>query len=578
MKRLPYGLTDFLTLVQEDYYIFDKSAYIRTVEEQNAFVLLVRPRRMGKSMFTNMLITYYDINNKDKFSQIFRNLAIGKNPTPLASKFLVIKLDFSHLRCNIDDLEKDFTTYCFSQLRDFLDRYERFYTLQEQERILKSPSEKDAFLNLYNISKRKGLDVYIFVDEYDNFTNNVLAARGVEAHRAITHGEGFYRDFFKIFKGTFPRIFMTGVTPVSYDDLTSGFSIADVVGLEPQFNQAIGVTETELREMIEYYRSEGCIQRETDVIINEMKPWYDNFCFSEDSYGIESTIYNTDMVLYYMRPVIMRDQPPKEMLDEAACTDTTKLDYLVMSEDIENRNERISIIEEICSKGFTTGTVEKLFYASDVGKEKNFKSMLFYFGTLTFGGWDENGFSKLIVPNRNMGELYLKYMLKVVEGQGLKLNGTQKRLDNAIKEAALDGKWQPLSEVIDNIYHDYTSLRNSIHGEPDVQGFIRGLLCLNPFFDVWPELEVGGGFSDILLVPKINSRTAARYSYLIELKYAHANGKNNSELIKQACHQIERYSKDIHLKNNNLLGNTPLICLYWILSPSAPIIAEQYNP
>ncbi|MCC8112502.1 MAG: ATP-binding protein [Bacteroidales bacterium] len=570
MKRIPYGIDDFERVIRQDYYYIDKSEYIRLVEEQCSYVLLVRPRRMGKSLFTNMLMAYYDINKKDQFQQLFGHLAIGKNPTEWANKFVVLKLDFSKIADDVDTLPAEFKSYCFGRIRAFFQEYSSLYSEQEQKDVLSSLSIASAVDLLVIYSKQKGLHTYLFIDEYDNFTNTILAARGVKAHEAITHGEGFYRSFFKGCKGSFERIFMTGVSPVTYDDLTSGFHIADVVALSPRFNQSIGVTETELRKMLEYYRAEGQITRSVDEIITEIKPWYDNFCFADDSYDTEPTIYNTDMVLRYLKELIHEKRPPKNMIDYAARVDYAKLDHLVLAEDLTNREERIETVYEICAKGYTVGVVQPEFPARDCGDSRNFKSMLYYYGTLTFGGW-EDGEPRLIVPNKNMGDLYLDYMLQLAKGEGLQLNSKREALQTAIKEAAVDGQWKGMVDMVGEICKDYASIRNAIRGEHDIQGFLRGLLCLNSYYDIWPELELGHGFCDILLVPRSNKNCPTRHSYLIEVKYIGAISSSESALnkaiedkAKDAGIQLSQYINDHHLNDSSLLRGTPLTPLYLI--------------
>ncbi|MCC8114177.1 MAG: ATP-binding protein [Bacteroidales bacterium] len=570
MKRIPYGIDDFERVIRQNYYYIDKSEYIRLVEEQCSYVLLVRPRRMGKSLFTNMLMAYYDLNKRDQFQELFGHLAIGKNPTEWANQFVVLKLDFSKVEDDPEALRKNFTGYCFNRIRAFFKEYSSLYTEEEQNDILSLQSIVIAIDQLVTYSKQKGLHTFLFIDEYDNFTNTILAARGVKAHEEITHGDGFYRSFFKACKGSFERIFMTGVSPVTYDDLTSGFHIADVVALSPRFNQSIGVTETELREMIEYYRAEGQITRTADDIIAEIKPWYDNFCFSSRSYEVDPTIYNTDMVLRYLKELINEKLPPENMVDYAARVDYAKLDHLVLAEDLTNREERIETVYEICAKGYTTGVVQPEFPARDCGDSRNFKSMLYYYGTLTFGGW-EDGEPRLIVPNKNMGDLYLDYMLQLAKGQGLQLNSRRDALQTAIKEAAVDGQWKGMVDMVGQICKDYASIRNAIRGEHDIQGFLRGLLCLNSYYDIWPELELGHGFSDILLVPRNDKECRTRHSYLIEVKYIGAISGSESVLkkaiedkVKEARAQLDNYIKDHHLYESTLLRGTELTPLYLI--------------
>ncbi|MCD8386841.1 MAG: AAA family ATPase [Bacteroidales bacterium] len=358
MKRIPYGIEDFDRLIKEDYYFIDHSRYIELLENRASFILLLRPRRMGKSLFSNMMMSYYDIAKKDSFDRLFGNLYIGHHPTPLANKFVTLKLDFSRIgKVEMELLPDLFFDYCKAEIREAFQHYGDLFSSEEKDIVLNAPNAGRAVDSFDKMVKRKGLQSYLFIDEYDNFSNTVLASRGVKAHEDITHGEGFYREFFKCCKGSFDRIYMTGVAPVTYDDLTSGFNIATIIALEPKYNQILGITETELVEMIEYYRNEGCIQMDTDSIISEMKPWYDNFCFSESCYKKEAPIYNTAMVMNYLNYLIDNGVPPEEMIDYNARIDYKKLNYLVKAEDLSNREARFQILREICSNGFTCGKV-----------------------------------------------------------------------------------------------------------------------------------------------------------------------------------------------------------------------------
>lgn len=564
MKKIPTDVDNFITLREENYYFFDKSGYIRELEAQKKFILLVRPRRMGKTLFSSMLMAYYDINLKNRFHELFGDLDIGENPTEWANQYMVLRFDFSHINnSDIDILEKNFNEYCRAQISEFIRQYDYVFSEDERIEILSMRDLKNSMVHLVSIAHRKKMKVFLSIDEYDNFTNTVLAARGVKAHEAITHGEGFYRTFFSGCKGTFDRIFLTGVSPVTYDDLTSGFNIADMVSLMPWFNQAIGVTEIELREMIEYYRHQGAISRNTEEIITEIKPWYDNFCFAEECYGTEPTIYNTQMVLRYMDSLVKRGCSPRPILDASARVDPQKLNFLVMSEDLGDRKERISIIKEICSQGYTTGEVEVQFQAGEAGKEKNFKSMLFYYGTLTFGPREpEYGLRELIVPNKTMRDLYLTYMLDVIKEEGFELNGNIKTLNKVVADAAVKGEWEKMADEFGKLCQQYSSLRNNT--EPQEQAFLRGLLCNNPYYDVWPELELNDGFCDLLLVPKAVPENPAKYSYLIELKHMGSKAKSPDAKIKDACKQLRQYISDAHLAHSTLLGNTTLIPLYLV--------------
>lgn len=562
MKKIPTNIDNFVTLREEGYYFFDKSGYIRLLERQNKFILFVRPRRMGKTLFSSMLMAYYDVNLKDRFQELFGDLDIGRKPTEWASKYLVLKLDFSQVTYHPEYLEKNFTNYCMAKFKEFLIRYSDYYTAEERSDILNSGDVKSVITRIVDCAHLKNLKIFLAIDEYDNFTNTVLALRGVRAHEAITHGEGFYRTFFSGCKGTFDRIFLTGVSPVTYDDLTSGFNIADMVSQDEWFNSAIGVTESELVDMIEYYRKQGSINMSNEDIIAEMKPWYDNFCFCENCYGVEAPIYNTQMVLRYLRDLVEKGRPPKVLLDRSARVDPQKLNFLVMSEDLGDRSYRIKIIKEIISKGYITGNVEVQFPAGQAGEIKNFKSMLFYYGTLTFGGIDEYGLRKLIITNKTMRDLYLNYMLNIVEEEGFMLHEKIDILENTIRDAAVKGKWKPMVEEMGSLCHQYSSIRNST--EPQEQAFLRGLLCQNPYYDVWPELELGDGYCDILMVPRTLNDNPAKYSYLIELKHMGANAKSPDAKVKEACKQLRQYIAEAHLTTSPLLGTTTLVPIYMV--------------
>ncbi|MCC8072256.1 MAG: ATP-binding protein [Bacteroidales bacterium] len=566
MKKLPCGIADFETVIKNDYYFFDNSHYIQKVEDTSSFILLLRPRRMGKSLFSSMMMSYYDLNKKEQFADLFGGLWIGKHPTQWANRFVTLRLDFSKVGFkSLDQIQVDFTDHCVRQFEDLFNRYSGLFTPEEIDEVFYSHKPEGMVTSFINVTRRRGIDTYLFIDEYDNFTNTVLSKHGVKAHEDLTHGTGLYREFFKSCKDAFTRIFMTGVTPVTYDDLTSGFSIATIISLWPSFNHIVGVSEPQLREMIEYYRSQGRIHRSTDEIVSEMKPWYNNFCFSSRSYGEEASIYNTNMVLSYMQNILDYDTTPEQMIDHQVMSDYDKIDFLVRSADIDSRESRIATIMQICTQGYTTGTIEPQFPAQNVGQSKYFKSMLFYYGTLTYGNRNERGVRKLIVPNKTMGELYLTYMSDLVNKLGSISHHQRDELDLAIENAALEGQWRPMIEQAGEIFTQFTSVRNSTRGEADVQGFLRGLFCLNGYFDLWPELELNHGFSDILLLPRSHGDETALYSYVIEIKYLKHEEHDIEKAVNEAKAQLRQYIDDNHLRDGALLRCTPLTPIYIVV-------------
>ncbi len=235
-KRLPYGVCDFESVITQNQYYVDKTMYLPKLEKQPSNVFFIRPRRFGKSLFLGMLHAYYDCKQKDRFLELFGNLWIGKRPTPLQGKYLVLHLDFSRVGGNIEKLEENFNSYCSIMLDSFVDVYRDFYSESFVYKLQTSTNAGDKLNLLNDESKKLGLSLYLIVDEYDNFTNTVLSEQGEKVYWAITHANGFYRDVFKKFKGMFERIFITGVSPVTLDDVTSGFNIGWHISTKPEFN------------------------------------------------------------------------------------------------------------------------------------------------------------------------------------------------------------------------------------------------------------------------------------------------------------------------------------------------------
>ncbi len=241
--QIPYGVSDFKRMMSEGYYYVDKSAYIRTLERAGSFLFFVRPRRFGKSLFASMMKCYYDIAEKGNFQRLFGGLEIGRDPTANASRYQVLPLDFSQVnRGDGLSLQGRFESYIGDSLDAFVARYADKYD-ETFRRAFAAADAASKFTKLVSYAKVKDYHLYLIIDEYDNFTNAMLRAEGNVDYRSITHGQGFYREWFKAFKGNFDRIFMTGVSPVTMDDLTSGFNIASNVTQDEDLNSMLGFSE-----------------------------------------------------------------------------------------------------------------------------------------------------------------------------------------------------------------------------------------------------------------------------------------------------------------------------------------------
>ena len=351
IKQVPYGVANFATVMEQNLYYVDKTMFLPELEKQPRNLFFSRPRRFGKSIFLSMLHAYYDCKQKDKFQSLFGNLWIGKHPTPLQGMYQVLHLDFSQVSGNIDQLEKNFNFYCCVKLDGFMSCYQEFYSDETREKVAKTDIATEKLALIHDEAARKGLSLYLIVDEYDNFTNVVLNEHGEKVYHAITHADGFYRDVFKKFKGNFERIFMMGVSPVTLDDVTSGFNIGWNISIKPEFDEMLGFSTADVKEMFAYYKKVGSIPADSDVdaIVEDMKPWYDNYCFAKQALDKNTRMFNCDMVLYYLRNYMDYGRSPCQMIDPNTKIDYGKMKKLLQFDKLDG--ERKGIIHKIAEEG-----------------------------------------------------------------------------------------------------------------------------------------------------------------------------------------------------------------------------------
>ena len=322
--QIPYGVSDFRTIRGEGLYYVDKTQFLAQMEARDRFIFFVRPRRFGKSLFLSMMECYYDLNAKREFKKLFGDLWLGKHPTANANRFMTLKLDFSKVGGTDEVLEKSFEEHIGKQLDDMVSRYPKCFDAEFRASFFgQPPSGKIA--DVVNKARRAGIPLYLIIDEYDNFTNQMIRTTGVEDYHDITHGTGFCRNWFKKFKGDFDRIFMTGVSPVTMDDLTSGFNIATNLSLDADCNATLGFSEAEVLKMYADFKGTGKFTAgDPAEIVKSIKPWYNGYCFAEKKVGKES-VFNADMTLYHLKHLVETGEPPKSMVDVNIKTDYEKL-------------------------------------------------------------------------------------------------------------------------------------------------------------------------------------------------------------------------------------------------------------
>ena len=513
VKQVPYGVSDFATVMSQNLYYVDKTMFLPELEKQPRNLFFIRPRRFGKSIFLSMLYSYYDCNQKENFEKLFGSLWIGQHPTSLQGIYQVLFLDFSQITGKIEVLEERFNAYLCIKLDSFAEQYAAYYGDKKVQEIKTKTQYADKMQIIFDAARANQFQLYLIIDEYDNFTNVVLNEHGEKVYHAITHADGFYRDVFKKFKGNFERIFMMGVSPVTLDDVTSGFNIGWNISIKPEFDEMLGFSTVDVIEMFSYYKEHGCIPADSDIdaIVNDMKPWYDNYCFAKQALRKNVRMFNCDMVLYYLRNYMDYGQAPEQMIDPNTKTDYGKMKKLLQFDKLDG--ERKGIIRKIAEEGQIVAQLEEQFSAYQIPKAEIFPSLLFYYGMLTIKG--TRG-SKLIlgIPNNNVRKQYYGYLEE--EYQAKSYVDTN-RLTDYYYDMAYDGIWEEGLRFMAEAYAKVSSVRDGIESERNLQGFFMAYLNLNDYYITAPELELNHGYCDFFLLPD-HTHYASLHSYILELK------------------------------------------------------------
>ncbi len=543
-KRIPYGIMDFTRMKGDNCYYVDKTRFIEEIEQANSYFFYIRPRRFGKSLTLSMLRHYYDIKEADRFKDWYEGLYIYGHPTPERGKYLVLSLNFALVNADLGSYQQAFDVHCSLRFNSFCDTYADLLPEGTKEGMNRQQGAVAQLDFLCEACFKKGLWIYLFIDEYDHFTNKILSSpETLEAYKSETHGTGYLRLFFDTVKGGtdrgIRRCFITGVSPVTLDDVTSGFNIGTNYSLSPQFNEMTGFTESEVRAILDYYATTCEFHHTTDELIELMKPWYDNYCFAEESYG-RITMYNSCMVLYFIDNYVhYGGQLPRRMLEDNVRIDYEKLRMLIRK-DKEFAHDA-SIIQTLAEQGYVTGQLRPGFPAEQVTSPDCFISLLFYFGMLTIGG-ETRGKNRFIIPNQVVREQLFNYLLDTYDEIDLRFE-RDKQSDLAA-DMAFDGEWQPYFNYIAECLSRFASQRDRQKGEAFVHGFSLAMTAQNPFYRPVSEMDTQRGYADLFLHPLKEIYKEMQHSYVIELKYA--KGREPRERVEQlrqeAIAQAQRYA------------------------------------
>ena len=513
--RIPYGVADFVKLRLGGEYYVDKTHYLPQLENAGRYLFLIRPRRFGKSLLQTMMACYYDINRADQFDALFHDTWIHAHPTAERSRYLMLRLDFSRVHGSGEALLASFDNYCRNEFDHFLGRYEALIPASVADQVRQQPTVNGCMKRLIDECTRlQTPPMYLFIDEYDNFANTLLASEGRAAYQALTHGRGFFRDFFAELKGAvgevgspLARLFITGVSPVTLDDVSSGFNIALNITRDPDLSAILGFTPEEMRTLFSAFGQDYEAHRPL------LDSWYNHYRFSDEG---DDTVTNSDMALYYLQALYRIGKPPKELIDQNVRIDYVKLRHLIQLD--RQLNGSFVRLREIIDERQISATIQTSFPAERLQEGDCFVSLLFYFGLLTYSGRERRGQPVLVIPNRTIDQLMYSYLREAFDDVGL-FRPDLFEIGDRLARLAWDGDWQPFFAYLSEQISRQAGVRDHLGGEKLIQGFLLAWLNVNPWFYTVTEQELGGGFVDFLLYPSRDRYPGLNHAYLIELKY-----------------------------------------------------------
>ena len=488
----------------------------------------------------------------DEFEAVFGGTDIGRHPTGNRHRYVILRFNFSAFKNALDTLEHYFEEYCQLVVRHAMERNADLFPEAARRHIRSSSSVNGQLNELFLYAGDHGIRLYVLIDEYDNFANTVLAYHGAEAYQSFTHGGGFYRNFFATLKagaeksrGGLERLFITGVSPITMDDVTSGFNIGTNISLEPAFNDMLGFTEEEVRGLLEMYRDHGVLDQEVDAALEVMREWYNGYRFAK---GVEGDLYNTDMVLYFLKASIPNRPMPDELIDTNVRIDYGKLRHLLTVG--RQLNGNFDLLRHIIGEGETHSDIQVSFPLELLDQPENFLSLLFYFGLLSIRGV-ESGLPRLGIPNQTVRRLMYGYLRDAYRDVEV-FSVSHYTVSRLVREMAYRGAWRPALDFLRAALVEQTGIRDYLDGEKVIHGFVAAHLSLSQFFLLHSEYELNKGYADLYLEPFVARYPDMKYGYVLELKYLKRRESLDDSLVaakmQEAAGQVRGYLEDPSLR------------------------------
>ena len=515
MIRIPYGKSNYKILVDERYFYQDRTSYIQTLENWSAtYLLYLRPRRFGKSLFLSTLQYYYGLEYKNEFNYLFGATFIGKNPTPQANNYLILSFDFSGIDTSTEQgVFNGFLNNIKKGIDAFLTHYDTLFTKEQAQIILDQKQPNDVIKELFSCYTHNKLEtaIYILIDEYDHFANELISFNFKYFEKSVTEN-GFVRKFYETIKtatgsSIVDRLFITGVSPITLDSMTSGFNIGSNISLRPAFHSMMGFEEHEVRGILEGIDVK---KEEITPVLNDLRDWYDGYLFHIRA---ASHVYNPDMVLYFAEQFQAEGRYPDNLLDPNIASDYSKIRNLFKIQQREHDN--INALRILTDTGEITAELTHQFSLQKDFSRDDLVSLLFYMGFLTIRS-EELGSHVFTFPNYVISKLYADYFISVIkEEAGLPIDNND--LNFAIRELAKWGNPQLLYDKVTEVIKVLSTRDTKDFNEMSLKAIFVSLLHQQKFYYVHSEFEAERQYVDVFL--ETIRGYAVKFEVAFELKY-----------------------------------------------------------
>ena len=545
MRKLPNGISNYETIVRENYIYVDKTMYIEKLENlSDRTIMFLRPRKFGKTLFTSTLECYYDVSKKEEFETLFANTYIGENPTKSKNSYHILRFNFSGISTNtIEETINGFKNKISASIKVFTERYGMDFYINENDT---AEGILDNLFKAFYIQKPKE-KIYVIIDEYDHFANELLGFKTDEFKNLVAKN-GKIRKWYEILKeGTesvVDRIFITGVAPITLDSTTSGFNIARDITKDINFNDMLGFCKDDVKYLMTELEID---ERMQDKLLPIIKTNYDGYIFSNKIKGDlnKYKIYNSNMTLYFLNSYKEQSGIPEELVDINILSDYGKIEaFMELCQDMN----KIDILEKIVAGEPVESELTEKFNAEIAFGEKELISLLYYLGYLTIRE-NEFGILKFGSPNDVIRKIYSEYFLEYIKRKaGIK---EELKIGDMTKEILLEGKIDKAIEILGQYLKGLSNRDYTRFDEKYIKVIFYTICRMLGAVYVKSELEIEGKYSDILLIPR--EKIEERYGVLIEFKYIKQEDYDKKpELLKEkqkeAKEQLKKYKKTEEIK------------------------------